>query len=349
MKKFCLIIFLLFFFTVISVFSKKIAEFSELFKPEMMEVYKNEIYIVDGSSVKVFSLRNNRYIRKFGKKGSGPGELFVNQDYHIHLQIINNYVYLNSRNKIIKYSLAGKMIEERTFRLLTWQIIPFGRNFAVVKFGTVPNRNRILSALIVYPDSRIRKKLYSFEYGNPNKTMKFPLIPNLLLVRPYRNYIYVFDRKNGFPMRVYSQQGDLVNKIFLELPKIPVDEKFKDDVWDWLELNKKWKRKKSRQIRMVFPEYFPCIKNFLIKNDKIYCQTYKKNGERSEFIILDLQGNIIRRKFLPHADGNKMDLWTQFPFYAIHNSKYYYLLENLENDTWELHIINIKGIMNPSA
>jgi hypothetical protein len=140
---------------------------------------------------------------------------------------------------------------------------------------------------------------------------------------------------------VFDLQGDLKREISIDLPNIAVTEKFKDQVWDWLELHKKWKRKKNRQIQMVFPRYFPKVKNFIIRDNRIYCQTYKKRGEESEFIILNLVGKLLKKRFLPHADGTMMDLWTQFPFYAIYKHKYYYLVENLEQDTWELYVVDI--------
>ena len=145
-------------FLVLSpVFGVRVATLPGLLKPEMIEVWDGKIYVVDGPAVKMFSLLDYRFIGEFGKKGAGPGELFVNQDYHIHLQILKGFVYLNSKNKIIKYSLSGEMVEEKTFRLLTWQIIPFGADYTVVKFGTTPGGDRSLSALIVGPDSRIRR------------------------------------------------------------------------------------------------------------------------------------------------------------------------------------------------
>jgi hypothetical protein len=237
------------------------------------------------------------------------------------------------------------MVEEKTFRLLTWQIIPFGADYTVVKFGTTPGGDRSLSALIVGPDSGIRRELYSFKYANPNKTMEFPLIPHLLLVRPHGDELYLFDRKNGFPMRIYNGNGKLVGEISLETEKTAVTDTFKDEVWEWLELNKKWKRDRERRIKMVFPRYFPQLKNFLIKNGRIYCQTYRKKQEKSEFLILDLKGKVLGKTFLPHADRNAMDLWTQSPSYTIDKNKYYHLLENPDTDTWELHIIDISKNM----
>jgi hypothetical protein len=212
LKKTILLYLLLIFLTVAG-YTNTIASFKNLNNPESITVHKQRIYIVDGSEVKVFSLDDFRPLFKFGRRGVGPGELFRNEDYNIQLQIRGRHIYLNSRNKIIQYSMAGKVLNETTFRMLSWQIIPLEDYFAMVIFGTTAGQNRILNLKMVDSASSPTKILYSYEFPNPNKTREFLLVPNLLLVRPYRDKLFVFDRKNGFPMMVFDLNGKLIDKI----------------------------------------------------------------------------------------------------------------------------------------
>ncbi len=45
----------------------------EVMKPDNITVYENERYVVEGPEI--YSLKALKLIRKFGKKGEGPGEL----------------------------------------------------------------------------------------------------------------------------------------------------------------------------------------------------------------------------------------------------------------------------------
>jgi hypothetical protein len=59
-------------------FAGKLGILTEVLTPEMIEVSDNEIYVVEGSSIFMYSLKDLSFIRKFGQSGEGPGELKAN-------------------------------------------------------------------------------------------------------------------------------------------------------------------------------------------------------------------------------------------------------------------------------
>jgi hypothetical protein len=59
-----------------------------------------------------------------------------------------------------------------------------------------------------------------------------------------------------------------------------------------------------------------------------------------EFIILDLEGNILNRILLPLFQEES--LIDRYP-YTFSKDSYYYLKDNPERQVWELHRIQLPG------
>jgi hypothetical protein len=76
-----------------------------------------------------------------------------------------------------------------------------------------------------------------------------------------------------------------------------------------------------------------------VVDQKIYIQTYKRSkpGERTEFLILDLKGGMLKRVMLPIKYTS---YFTPY-FYGIKNEKLYQIVENEEEEEYQLHIIDI--------
>jgi hypothetical protein len=96
-------------------------------------------------------------------------------------------------------------------------------------------------------------------------------------------------------------------------------------------------------IRSMFflPDYLPAIRDITTSDNKVYIQTYKIEKNRSEFFIFDFNGKLLKKVFLPQADGDIVKLNTNTTF-TIHHNKYYYLVENLDEEVWELFVEEIK-------
>ncbi len=98
----------LIFFLIIMVcsltFAEKLGVLTEVLTPEMIEVSENEIYIVEGSSIFMYSIKDLSFIRKFGKKGEGPGELKVNPSITNILVIPGDSLLFMSMEKAIRFA-----------------------------------------------------------------------------------------------------------------------------------------------------------------------------------------------------------------------------------------------------
>jgi hypothetical protein len=89
---------------------------------------------------------------------------------------------------------------------------------------------------------------------------------------------------------------------------------------------------------LKFRDDFPAIQFFLVDNGRIYIQTYLKKDDKYEFFIYDLEGKLIKRLFFP---VKFQDALKPNPF-DIEDNTFYQLIENEDEEEWELHAIEIK-------
>jgi hypothetical protein len=73
----------------------------------------------------------------------------------------------------------------------------------------------------------------------------------------------------------------------------------------------------------------------------LYAVTYEKKEGKFEVVVMDLQGNVLKRSFVfPKAPGDRevygFSLFSTA--YDIAGDKIYHLVENEETERWELHV-----------
>lgn len=67
-----IILILMFVLISLTLESKKLGPLPDLMKPESITVHGNELYIVEGAIIHVYSTVDLKLQRKFGKRGPGP-------------------------------------------------------------------------------------------------------------------------------------------------------------------------------------------------------------------------------------------------------------------------------------
>lgn len=162
------------------------------------------------------------------------------------------------------------------------------------------------------------------------------LIQALHKFQAYNGKIFFANGKKGFYFEVYDANGTSINVIRRDYEKIRIPDELKKQKIDkfknipsvkrtWPISGKRWK--------FVFPEFFPPVQDFRVVDDLIYVKTYKMVKEKVEFVILDLNGNLKGKCFLPNVENK---LWD------IRDHRFFFLVENEEDDVWELHAEDIK-------
>ncbi|MGD2085254.1 MAG: hypothetical protein PVH61_03635 [Candidatus Aminicenantes bacterium] len=103
--------------------------------------------------------------------------------------------------------------------------------------------------------------------------------------------------------------------------------------------------------RLEFPSYFPALQTFAVADGKIYAVTYGKKNGKTEVLVLDLKGKLLKTVFLPlHQRDDELAMTLENRVarqvtnstFAIKNGKFYQVLENQNEESWELHIHEIK-------
>lgn len=73
-----------------------VIELPEIINPDSITVDKNHIYITDFPSVYIYSLKDYRLIKKFGRIGEGPKEWLK----YALLSLHDNHLVISDQNKI---------------------------------------------------------------------------------------------------------------------------------------------------------------------------------------------------------------------------------------------------------
>jgi hypothetical protein len=95
---------------------------------------------------------------------------------------------------------------------------------------------------------------------------------------------------------------------------------------------------------MFWPDFLPWIRNIIVSGNKIYLQTYNQKDSKIEYVIMDFKGNNQKSVFLPKvilAPLAGRVLGSSIRFFDIENDKFYYIVENVEEENWEVHVKKI--------
>jgi hypothetical protein len=155
---------------------------------------------------------------------------------------------------------------------------------------------------------------------------------------PYEDRVYVTWGKDD-KIKVFDHAGNRVAEIPVKVEKQKLTQAYKDKVVNHFKNDKSLPQPIYERYykNIVFPEFFPAIRDMRISDGKIYVVTYQKEKELTKTLIFDLKGKLIKTVALPLKD---MDVKSIYPF-TIKNGKLYQLVEDFDNENWYLHITTI--------
>ncbi len=318
-------------FGAVFLHAEKVAEFPELMQPVRITIDGNEMFVVDGrSKIEVYSISEQKLLREISKSGQGPGEF----RYLPFLKIFPDSVFLGAYNKIMVFSEGGKLIEERRLYPIA-KAFPVGDNY--VSFGTVREGEDIYRTVnLLGPDLRKIKELH--------RHLRIRRKGGINPIRDYMDFdtlgdkIFIADSQEDFLIEVFNDTGEKQYTIHKEVEKIRITNEFKTAYVEQLTARpggqgQEWKVAID-QWGVEYDRFFPDIREFQVADDKIYVQTYRTEQRKTEFIVMDLEGNSSQSVFLPlYEEGSLVDKHV----YTFFNGDYYYLKYNDDKEIWELH------------
>ena len=168
-------------------------------------------------------------------------------------------------------------------------------------------------------------------------TLDFPV--NSFAFPSYRDRVYVAAGKEGMVIDVFDRKGTKLYRIKKDYKPIMVTEAYKQEILDWFKNDPGYKNFWDfMKKRISFKTVYPAILRIFVADERIYLLTYKKQGENTECIVLDLQGHEEKRVFLPCPESPGMDYLPKYDFYR---RAFYSLVENEDDEAWELHVTEI--------
>jgi hypothetical protein len=329
-------------------------------KPGMIDVQGNEFFIMEGATINVFSLIDLSFLRKFGKRGDGPGELRVTPGWQNTIIAYPDYILAESSNKIIFFSKEGKLIKEKRKSDLIAQFIPAGKHFVAKRYYMDANtRTQYMRIVLIDQELREVKELYRqkwFQQLRPNKfsneSFEIQLFSDYTNFAVFDDKIFIEESPKGFLIEVFDSEGKKLYVIEKQYEKIKVIDSHKKVALDEFKQDEKIGRmikqvgsweELLKYMNLIFPEYKPPIDDFIVRDNKIYTQTFEQKDQKVKYIIMDLKGKKIDEVYLPitRKPGSEERLQGA-RFQAINHDKLYYLVENEETEEWELHVEDIK-------
>ena len=336
MKK--LIILLLLFLLLLSgfVFSERIKTFGDLLKPHQITVDKSQLYIAEGPAILIYSLEDLRFITKFGKAGEGPQEFKIQGNGRITLDVSSGYIMVNSTGRVSLFSKEGIFFKEIT-AAFGRDFIPMGEHFVGVHYVQRKNRPDKMKAVKTY-DSNLKeiKEIYRMK-GRYERGKGYRMFSEPHSYRVYQDKIFVGGYED-FTIDVLDKNGEKRFSIKQDYEREKVGEMDKQAVIHYIDTSPRYNETRDFFKRvLIFPTYFPAIRDFFVTDGNVYVLTYKKVEENFQLFVFDLQGNPVKKTFIPIVEDN---LFVEVNPFVIGNGKLYQLIEN-EDEEWELHIHEI--------
>jgi hypothetical protein len=330
-------------------FPEKLGILQDIVRPATVNVDGKQLYIAENNSIFIYSIDPYVLVKKFGVKGEGPGE-FKGIPY---ISLISDQLLINDWGKLLVFSKQGGFIREIK--------LPF--NYFYINYPLLPVKDNFLgfqlSRVEVKPGFIFRGKIYGrdlkllthfYEGGKPwllppprpgtkPKKTDFNVIPHCIDYAVAEDKIFVADSRKGFNIFVFDHQGKPIYAIKHNYKKIKVTNEFKDNYMKNLRESGNWEQLKTR-YDYRFKEFYPAFYGFKIKQKKIYVTTYKSKDKKHEIVVLDLKGNVLKKSMVFPFNRFNRSVEGFHPFsssFDVWNDVIYYLVENADEERWELY------------
>jgi hypothetical protein len=257
------------------------------------------IYALDfkEQKIKVFDAEG-QFIRSFGEKGQGPGELQMPSDLHL---APGDELAVNDAlaRKMVYFTKQGRYKRE----------VSYATRLALVSllmdpFGDFVGREMKLEGQemffeIVKLDSSM-KSLFSldkmgFPIPLPGSGTKINLMDMISIYQFDSSGNLYYGRNRNYEINVYTPEGKLVKSIRKDFQPQKITEEDKKEILNRLDNVPNMGPVNLRDM-FEFPKTFPPFQLFTIdENGRIIVRTWEKGNEKDEFIhdVFDPEGRFI--------------------------------------------------------
>ncbi len=344
MKKSCAFILMVLFSTV--AFTAKIATFPRLMNPEAIIVDNQQIFIVEGIHLFIYSAKDFKLQVKIGKEGEGPREFKKhNRAFLTNLQVYiqPDRIFISSLGKISFFTREGTFIKEIISTSPTGRCAPLGEKYAGLGFARTEKAEFVIFKIYEDP-AKQGKEIRRFKIpevpGKKIDPVKMVLANNAFVIYKDGDRLFMPDQEDG-TIHVFDENARECHTITYQYPKVKIADSIEKKLDRLFSRDHRFKdlylRDKARN-NIRFASYFPPIKALRISDQKVYVITFNQKDEKYESFIFGIKGKLLKKIFLPLAEKNLLEF---YPF-TVYKGKFYQLIENEDKEEWELHIMKIK-------
>ncbi|MCP4155479.1 MAG: hypothetical protein GY757_47585 [bacterium] len=339
MKKVIMILVVLMF--SLTMFAGKVATLGEVLKPVTISVDSTQLYVTEGATVFIYSLKDYKFVKKFGRKGEGPKEFNVGR-LPIIIDVTGDDIFINSLGKVSYYSKDGIFKKEQKLSLQAFFLQPVGGPF--LGRSQAFDNGKVYNTINLY-DSELKNKVKEVWRGDSGYKGQGKGV-QLLGTEPnsqYQDNKIFLPGKGESIVDVFDENMKKVLSIGMDTKRIKVSREFKDEAIKYLKKSPSTKDFYEAVYKPVsFPEYFPNCRTFFTLENKLYIMTYNReeDGEKvkNEFYIYDMKGMLLKKKWISIKYQSYLE---PYPI-TMKNGKLYQLVENLDEEEWDLYIEDMK-------
>jgi hypothetical protein len=316
-------------------FAEKVAVLPELMKPKAMTVDDTQLYVTEGASVFIYSLKDFKLLKKFGKAGEGPQEFQVLPQVSLIIDVTTDRIIVNSFGKISYFTKQGEFIKEVKTKSLAVFLQPLGDNF--LGMSVIAQDGERYRTINLY-DAELNKLKEIFRAKDDFQAGKgLKMLTRPLIYQAYEDKI-LLPGEDDATIDVFDKEMKKLFSVHLDQEKRKVDQKFKDTIINIIKTNPETKNYFEALKPITFPDYFPAIARFFVDDDTIYVMTWKIENSINEFFTYDISGKFKKRLLVPIQYETELQ---PYPI-TINKGKLYQIVENEEEEVWEFHMSEIK-------
>lgn len=326
---------LLFVFTGFA-FGTRSVPLPDVLKPLIIEVGGDDLVIAEGAEISIYSLKDFKLIKKFGKAGEGPAEFKLTLGVlGLDIKLYPDYILVNSLNKVSYFTRKGEFIREKPISTSSMYDFRDKAVGTVMAFSEKPSRWFKLFNAKGEELKSLCSHIEPVIHGQNATLLDFVgQVQPRMEISGSRIFIA---GKQTIEIGIYDENGKFLKAIKRDVEKKALTEEEKKQVIEGYKVHPLyrnfWDRMKSG---IKSPDFFPAYKTFLVSGQKVYIQTFTQKKGKTEFLVFDEDGKYLKTYFLPLAYENVL-----IPYlYTIDSGKLYQLVET--EDEWKLLITPIE-------
>ncbi len=318
-----------------------VMSFDEVFKNPRLLMDQKQIYIWDNNLKKIYiySRYDAKLVKVVGGPGGGPGEL-----QHLgHVTLFEENIHVCNYPRLSIFTKTGKLKKTIKGPTDAFQLLPFG-DYYIGKKNPPPLKDKRKSRQIfTLYDSQLDEIRDFFEVEHRSYMIRKRPKMETLWARPhvkpvaYKDKLFIGSPEKRFFFAVFDPKGDKLYEIDRPFQKIKItpqrQQQYIDDIVK--RATTVWWQAIKRRTTITFPNYFPAYADFFIENDNLYVFTYPI-GPNFDLLTLDLHGNLKSKQSFTNDNAAYR---IKFQDGHFHNGNYYYLHDNPNTETWQLHTL----------